>query len=62
MSPYKADFTGPLIEEKRVIEGLPIPLQQGDNDASSLLQALLVLSKTLLETCLVLDYDLISTL
>ena len=27
------------------IEGLPIPLQQGDNDASSLLQALVVISK-----------------
>jgi hypothetical protein len=39
-------------------EGLPIPLQQGNNDASSLLQALVKLSKTCLETCLVLDCDL----
>ena len=31
--------------EARPIEGLPIPLQQGDNDASSLLQALVVYLK-----------------
>jgi hypothetical protein len=48
-----------LLEAERAMsEGLPIPLQQGDNDASSLLQALVVLSKTLLKTCSVLDYDL----
>jgi hypothetical protein len=36
-------------------EGLPIHLQQGDNDVGSLLQALVIQSKTRLETCSVLD-------